>query len=238
MAAAVVWIAVFVVSVLLVLSLIALLWTKRRPAEAAGLLGELQTRVVHLRRLDRAVYRVFNDVYLPHPDGVGITQVDHIVVSPYGLVVIETKNLSGWLFGSRKGSHWTITYRSRPTVRIWNPLRQNRVHADAVITALDVPPEAVDAVVFLVGDGTPRSLAAMGPDVLHRHGLVERIMDHQEPKLDAETVQRCRDHLDGATSAGWQRLRRRRLRQRHRAGIAVRAHNRARAETTQPAEPS
>ncbi len=234
MAAAVAWIAVFVVSVLLALSLVALFWTKRRPAEAAGLLGEFQTRFFHLRRLDGTVYKIFNDVYLPHPEGVGTTQVDHIVVSQHGLVVIETKNLSGWLFGSRKGSHWTITYRSRPKTRIWNPLRQNRVHADAVVEALDVPPEVVDAVVFLVGDGTPRSLAAMGPDVLHRHGLVERITAHQEPRLDAETVQRCRDHLDAATSAGWQILRRRRLRQRHQAGIAVRAHNRARAETAEP----
>lgn len=222
MAAAVAWIAVFVVSVLLVLSLAALLWTRRRPAEAAGLLGEMQTRFVHLRRLDGTVYRVFNDVYLPHPDGIGTTQLDHVVVSPHGIVVIETKNLSGWVFGSRKSSHWTITYRSRPKVRIWNPLRQNQLHVKALTATLDVPVEAVDAVVFLVGDGSLRNPAAMGPDVLHRHGLVERITGDREQKLDPETVQRCVDRLETETSVS-----RRRLRRMHRAGIAARAHNRA-----------
>ena len=43
-------------------------------------------------------YRIMNDVYLPLPDGT-TTQIDHIVVSQYGIFVVETKTYSGWIFG-------------------------------------------------------------------------------------------------------------------------------------------
>jgi restriction system protein len=52
-----------------------------------------------LRRLDSRLYRVFHDLYLPRPDGKGTTQIDHVVVSRYGIFVIETKNMTGWIFG-------------------------------------------------------------------------------------------------------------------------------------------
>jgi restriction system protein len=29
-------------------------------------------------------------------------QIDHVVVSPYGVFVIETKAMDGWIFGSEK----------------------------------------------------------------------------------------------------------------------------------------
>ena len=35
---------------------------------------------------------------LPADDG-GTTQIDHILVSKYGIFVIETKNRKGWIFG-------------------------------------------------------------------------------------------------------------------------------------------
>ncbi|MCP5461876.1 MAG: NERD domain-containing protein [bacterium] len=43
-------------------------------------------------------YYSFNDVVLKTPDGT--TQIDHILISPYGIFVIETKDYSGWIFGS------------------------------------------------------------------------------------------------------------------------------------------
>lgn len=52
-----------------------------------GLSGE--GRVARrLERLPRDIYRVVNDVMLPTIDG-NTTQVDHVVVSRYGIFVIE-----------------------------------------------------------------------------------------------------------------------------------------------------
>src|SRR6476660_3920949 len=64
-----------------------------------GWFGEMMVVRAGLRKLDPSRYRHFNDLYLPHPDGHGTTQIDHVVVSPFGIFVIETKNFRGWIFG-------------------------------------------------------------------------------------------------------------------------------------------
>ena len=51
-------------------------------------------------------YLILNDVYLPLPDGT-TTQIDHIVVSQYGVFVVETKCYKGWIFGNAESKVWT-----------------------------------------------------------------------------------------------------------------------------------
>ena len=58
-----------------------------------GILGELFVNVVAKVRLDKRIYILFKNVTLPTEDGT--TQIDHIIVSRYGVFVIETKNMKG-----------------------------------------------------------------------------------------------------------------------------------------------
>ena len=51
-------------------------------------------------------YHLFNDVYICFNDRS--VQIDHIVVSKYGIFVIETKNIKGWIFGTDTSEYWTI----------------------------------------------------------------------------------------------------------------------------------
>ncbi|MEO5913818.1 MAG: nuclease-related domain-containing protein [Luteolibacter sp.] len=69
-----------------------------------GWLGEMMVIRFGLRKLDPALYQTFHDLYLPRPDGQGSTQIDHVVVSPFGIFVIETKNYRGWIFGSENAA--------------------------------------------------------------------------------------------------------------------------------------
>ena len=48
--------------------------------------------------LDQDKYISFHGIALQTPDGS--TQIDHVLISQYGIFVIETKNLTGWIFGS------------------------------------------------------------------------------------------------------------------------------------------
>ena len=63
-----------------------------------GWLGEVQGTLAHRLLLDTQVYRALNDVTLPTPDGT--TQIDHVLVSRYGVFVIEAKNMEGWIWSS------------------------------------------------------------------------------------------------------------------------------------------
>src|SRR5271157_3745938 len=58
------------------------------------------------RRLRRYYAKVANDLILPNGRG-GLTQIDHLVLTPAGLVVVETKNYHGLIFGQVGDRNWT-----------------------------------------------------------------------------------------------------------------------------------
>ena len=84
-----------------------------------------------LLELDSEHYNVLDDLLLPSLGHTNTTQIDHIVVSDFGIFCIETKSYSGWIFGNAQQQHWTqVLYRYKQ--KFYNPLRQNYAHIKAV----------------------------------------------------------------------------------------------------------
>jgi hypothetical protein len=84
-----------------------------------------------LLELDSEHYKVLDDLMLPCLGNTNTTQIDHIVVSDFGIFCIETKSYSGWIFGNAQQQHWTqVLYRYKK--KFYNPLRQNYAHIKAV----------------------------------------------------------------------------------------------------------
>lgn len=145
-----------------------------------------------LSRLDPATYRAFHDLYLLRPDGQGTTQLDHLIVSPFGIFVIETKNYRGWIFGSEKQRQWTQQiYRQKN--RFQNPLHQNDLHVRALMDCLDLPREAFLPVVFFIGDAEFKNPV---PSNVLNHGLIRWIHQHQATRLDPSALERAVSTLD------------------------------------------
>ena len=65
-----------------------------------GFVGEKIVSIGAKLALPSSTYVPFHNVTLPTRDGM--TQVDHVFVSRYGVFVVETKNMSGWIFGNEK----------------------------------------------------------------------------------------------------------------------------------------
>ena len=101
-----------------------------------GYFGERSIRK-KLEKLDNEEYVVINDITLPTEKGT--TQIDHIIVSIYGIFVIETKNYSGWIFGDEKSDKWTqVIYKNKE--HFHNPTHQNYGHIMALKNILyDMP---------------------------------------------------------------------------------------------------
>ncbi len=74
-------------------------------------------------------YYVLKNVTLPTKQGT--TQIDQVIVSRYGVFVVEVKNLNGWIFGSPRNKAWTQVIYGHKT-RFQNPLHQNYAHVKAV----------------------------------------------------------------------------------------------------------
>ena len=93
-----------------------------------GKIGEKKV-AKQLERLDRNKYKVINNVILKTSRGT--SQIDHLVISQYGIFVLETKNYTGWIFGSERADKWQqIIYKKKSFFR--NPIKQNYSHIKAL----------------------------------------------------------------------------------------------------------
>ena len=97
-----------------------------------GWLGEKFVAAINWAVLDGNVYRQLNNITLELEDG-STTQIDHIVISVYGIFVIETKDISGWIFGGEKDKTWTKKLKDGKSYQIPNPLRQNYRHQCSLV---------------------------------------------------------------------------------------------------------
>lgn len=118
---------------------------------AKGHIGELLVRLFAHWQLDAQIYRRLHNVTLNTPDGT--TQIDHVFLSVHGIFVLETKNMSGWIFGTEQQAQWTQKFPRR-SFKFQNPLRQNYKHLKALKAALGVSPAHLHSVITFVGGST------------------------------------------------------------------------------------
>jgi hypothetical protein len=101
-----------------------------RLARSRGKGAQGESRVARkLKGLGRNGSRVFNDVTIRTKHGS--SQIDHVVISIYGIFVIETKNYRGWIHGNEKSEYWTQSIYKKKT-KFRNPVRQNWSHVYAL----------------------------------------------------------------------------------------------------------
>ncbi len=103
--------------------------TQRNKVEPARI-GELGEHKINLQ-LDQLPkeWKYLSDLLIANPQSrSGYSQIDHVVISPYGLFVIETKNYSGEIKGKRSDKYWTAGSR----FQLYNPFRQNYGHRKAI----------------------------------------------------------------------------------------------------------
>lgn len=115
---------------------------------STGVDGEIRV-ALDIATLDRAVYHAVHNVTVKVDDGT--TQIDHVVISKYGIFVVETKNYTGWIFGREREPKWTRTSNGR-TDRFQNPIRQNVRHIKSLSELLGVEEYLFHSVIAFCGD--------------------------------------------------------------------------------------
>ena len=110
--------------------------------EQIGTRGEHKVSCV-LRNLPENYY-VIDDLTIPTRNST--TQIDHVVVSVYGIFVIETKNYSGWIYGSNNTKKWKQCFPSKSNY-FYNPIKQNWAHIYALSELLKLDTQTFKPVV-------------------------------------------------------------------------------------------
>lgn len=116
-------------------------------AEAIGDYGEKRVSSF-LEDLDCKDYRIYNDILIRN--GKYTTQVDHTIISRYGIFVLETKNIHGKVYGNGHAEFWKqylpgIGYKrcgSTQEHQLRNPIWQNEGHIKTLLR-------------LVFGDGVP-----------------------------------------------------------------------------------
>lgn len=182
----------WVIPILLLITIFKTPWFK-------GALGEAMVKFAAKLRLPGDTYHRIHNVTLPTPDGS--TQVDHIFVSRYGIFVVETKNMKGWIFGGENQAIWTQTIFKK-SFKFQNPLRQNYKHVKALEAALDVPPESIHSVVVFAGESVFKS--PMPANVTAGSRYIRYIKSFSEPVLSDIQVKQAVSQIEsGRLEPNW-----------------------------------
>ena len=142
-------------------------------------------------------YHLMNHVTLQLEDGT--TQVDHILVSRFGVFVIETKHYKGWIFANAKQKSWTqVLFRLK--FKFQNPILQNKRHVRAVQDLLDfLPHSAIKSVVVFTGEAEFKTEIPQG--VYRLYGLIDYLRNQTDEVMSLNRVQFCVGRLETARLA-------------------------------------
>lgn len=133
-----------------------------------------------------------NNVTLRVQDGT--TQVDHILVSKFGVFVIETKDYKGWIFANPKHASWTQVIFKR-NYKFQNPIYQNYKHVRAVQSILDfLPAESVISAVVFTGEAEFKTPIPDG--VFALNNLIAFLRSRKAELLSENRVQFCVGRLE------------------------------------------
>ena len=169
-----------------------------RSAWFKGIFGEYKVNTVIRRLLDEKKYRLIKNITLPTSEGT--TQIDHIIVSRFGVFVVETKNMTGWIFGSEHQRQWTQKIFKHSS-KFQNPLHQNYKHTKVLASCLGMDESKLFSVVVFVGHSTFKT--PMPDNVTHARGLVRYIKEKSEVLLtDKEVGETVRKILSSQLKPG------------------------------------
>lgn len=175
-----------------------------------GWFGEKATTLGLWAFLDKSVYHRVHDVIVPAPDGT--TQVDHVLVSEYGIFVVETKNYGGWIFGSERDATWCQSMFGKKT-RFPNSLRQNYGHIKCLSRHLGLDEKVFHSVVFFIGDCELKT--DLPPNVMteglcgHIEGFRQKLLSPAEVKRVIAELTRLKERPVATQSEHVESLRKR-----------------------------
>lgn len=101
-------------------------------ATRKGELGEYKIDI-QLDQLPKE-YRYVSDLLVKNPKAKsGYSQIDHVVITPYGIFSIETKNYQGTIYGGKDRKTWLVNGK----FKMMNPFVQNYGHIKALTSYID-----------------------------------------------------------------------------------------------------
>ncbi|WP_428909770.1 nuclease-related domain-containing protein [Niallia sp. Krafla_26] len=101
---------------------------KEKFASRKGDIGEYKTDI-QLSQFPKNYLHISDLLIRNYKSLSGYSQIDHVIITPYGIFVIETKNYQGTVYGGEDRKTWSVNGK----FKMMNPLKQNYGHIQALI---------------------------------------------------------------------------------------------------------
>lgn len=156
--------------------------------------GEAAVRRLLTGEFSSPDYHLLNNVTLPDDEGKGTTQIDHVLVSTFGVFVLESKHYTGWIYGGEGNSTWTqVLFKKH--YKFQNPVRQNYKHVLCVSRLLEfLPSGIVHSVVVFTGDAVFKT--PMPPEVMGLAGLPSYLRAFRTEVMSQNRLEFCVGRLE------------------------------------------
>lgn len=89
--------------------------------------------------------KILQNVYIPYKDRT--SEIDLIMIHEKGIFVFESKNYSGWIFGSAEQKNWTQSLNKYTKIKFYNPIMQNYNHIKALSQYLGIDKRTMKSVI-------------------------------------------------------------------------------------------
>jgi type II secretory pathway pseudopilin PulG len=84
--------------------------------------------ILRLLKKDFPSVTIYHDLIIKKDNG-DFSQIDLVLVTSDGIIVIEVKDYSGWIYGSGNNTNWTkVLSYGRKKYKFYNPIKQNNNH--------------------------------------------------------------------------------------------------------------
>jgi restriction system protein len=156
-----------------------------------GKLGDNLIKVTTRTYLDNHLYHVLNKVTLPAAEGTA--RINHLIVSIYGVFVIETLNMKGLISGSVDEQTW-LQKRNLRSQAFQNPLLQNDHQVKALQKLLQLSSQQVFLLLVFIDDS--RFKSPMPDNVTQGKGFIQFIQKKKTPLLTEAQVNQCLETIE------------------------------------------
>lgn len=150
--------------------------------------GEQEIAHILSKELNYKDYFIFNNLTIPSSYN-GSSQIDHLVVSRFGIFVIESKDYHGWIFGNADQERWTQSLPGgRSKFQFENPIRQNWSHIKALQSLISFVLEENFRSIVVFSDKCEIKTPPI-ENVVRQEALIGVIKKFTEKKLSEEQLQ-------------------------------------------------
>lgn len=163
---------------LAILSIIIDILLYKNQKKMIGWFGEHWTRD-ELRKLPNDKYKVINNVFISINGNTH--QIDHVVVSPYGLFSIETKQWNGLIIGNKYSKNW-IKYMGKNKYICENPIRQNYGHVKSLSGLLNIDESKIYNIVCITSNA--KLNIQHDGELVRNYTIVDKILSYKDIVID------------------------------------------------------